>query len=118
MSDVPPPPAAPEPTPYAAAPAAKPTPILSIISLIAGIVSFIGGWIVIIPIVGSILHLFLPAAAVVLGFLGKKKEPAAKGMWLTGIILGFIGLAVALISLIVWIGLVATTGVTTYEYGL
>ncbi len=116
MSDVPPPPAAPEPTPYAAAPVAKPAPILSIISLVAGIVSFLGGLIVFIPIVGSILHLFLPAAAIVLGFLGKKKEPAAKGMWLTGIILGFIGIAVALISLLIWIALIATAGTSGYEY--
>jgi len=114
MSDVTPPPPAPEPTPYASAPA-KPAPVLSIISLIAGVVSFLGGAIVFIPFVGSILHLFLPLAAVILGFMGKKKEPTAKGMWMTGIILGFIGLAVAVISLVFWVGLIATTGVTTFD---
>ena len=117
MTDTPPPPA-PEPTPYPSAPAgpARPTPVLSIISLIAGIISFLGGAIVVIPVIGSILHLFIPLAAVILGFMGKKREPAAKGMWLTGIILGFIGLAVALISLIFWIGLVATTGTSSFNY--
>lgn len=116
MSDVTPPPPAPEPTPYSGAPvAAKPTPVLSIISLVAGIVSFVGGAIVFIPIVGSILHFFIPLAAVILGFMGKKKEPAAKGMWLTGIILGFVGIAVALISLVIYIGLFATVGVTEYN---
>ena len=127
MSDVTPPPApqsAPNPyaapaapNPYASAPAAavKPSPILSIISVIAGIVSFIGGFIVFIPIVGSVLHLFIPLAAVILGFMGKKKEPAAKGLWLTGIVLGFIGLAVAIISLVVWIGLFATAGVSSFD---
>lgn len=117
MSDVtPPPPPAPEPTPYAAAAApARPSPVLSIISLVAGILSFVGGLIVFIPIIGSILHLFLPLTAVILGFLGKKKEPTAKGMWLTGIILGFIGLATAIISLIVWIGLIAVAGTSSYN---
>lgn len=110
------PPPVPEPSPYGGAPAAaKSSPVLSIISLIAGIVSFLGGAIVLIPVVGSILHLFIPLAAVVLGFMGKKKEPGAKGIWLTGIILGFVGLAVALISLLVWIGLIATAGASSYD---
>jgi len=38
----------------------------------------------------------------VLGFIGRRKEPAAKGMWLTGIILGFVGIAMALLSVIFW----------------
>ncbi|QTX05452.1 hypothetical protein [Agromyces archimandritae] len=87
---------------YSQAPAQK-SPVLSIISLIAGIVGIVGGGIVLIPIVGAILQLFIPAAAVVLGFLGKKKEPQAKGMWLTGIILGFIGILIALAALVFWI---------------
>lgn len=41
-------------------------------------------------------------AAVVLGFLGRSKEPQAKGFWLTGLILGFVSIAIAII---VWIGL-------------
>lgn len=102
MSSIPP--APPEQNPYGATPTgAKKTPVLSIISLILGIISFLGGWIVIIPFIGSILHLFLPAGAVVTGFLGKKKEPqAAKGLWLTGIILGFFGIALALLFLVLW----------------
>jgi hypothetical protein len=88
---------------YGTAPS-KPSPVLSILSLIAGIVGVLGFWAVFwIPIVGGILQLFIPAAAVVLGFLGKKKEPAAKGMWLTGIILGFIGVAFGLLAIIGWI---------------
>ncbi|BDZ44984.1 hypothetical protein [Naasia aerilata] len=51
-----------------------------------------------------------------LGFLGKKREPwASKGLWMTGIILGFVGLAIAIISLIGWIVLFANYGtVQTY----
>ena len=81
---------------------AKPTPVFSLISLIAGIVGVVGFFVVFIPIVGGIMQLIIPAAAVVLGFLGKRKEPAAKGMWLTGIILGFVGVAIGLLSIIFW----------------
>ena len=48
------------------------------------------------------MQLIIPAAAVVLGFIGKKREPAAKGMWLTGIILGFVGIAIAVLSIVFW----------------
>ncbi|MEX1079679.1 MAG: hypothetical protein WED09_11285 [Homoserinimonas sp.] len=132
MSDTTPP-AQPEPTPpsdgYTAQPAANPyasgaapakAPVLSIISLIAGIVGFLGAWIVAIPIIGSILGLFIPAAAVILGVLGKKKEPqASKGLWLTGIILGAVSLAIAVIALIFWIIAIAgagASGVFDYSY--
>jgi hypothetical protein len=102
------------PQPMSAAPvgaAPAKTPVLSIISLIAGIVGILGAWIVVIPIVGSILGLPIPAAAVVLGFLGRKKEPASKGLWLTGIILGFVALVLAVVMLIVWIAAIGV-GVT------
>ena len=103
---------------YGSAPA-KPTPVLSLISLIAGIVGVVGSLVVVwIPIVGGILQLLIPAAAVVLGFLGKKKEPSAKGMWLTGIILGFVGIAIGLISIVLWAVALATLsaydGTTTF----
>ena len=52
-----------------------------------------------IPFIGGVLQLFIPAAAVVLGFLGKAKEPfAPKGLWLTGVILGFVGIGIALMQ--------------------
>ncbi|WP_173923601.1 hypothetical protein [Agromyces sp. Marseille-P2726] len=70
--------------------------------MIAGIVGLVGFFVVFIPIVGGVMQLIIPAAAVVLGFIGRKREPAAKGMWLTGIILGFVGLAIAVLSIIFW----------------
>jgi hypothetical protein len=129
MSDTTPP-VQPEPTPpntgYTAQPAANPyapsgtptkTPVLSLISLIAGIVGLLGAWIVVIPVVGSILGLFIPAAAVVLGVLGRKREPyASKGLWLTGIILGIVALAIAVIALIFWIIAFAAAGASGYNY--
>jgi hypothetical protein len=99
MSDYQPTP--PPSTPYASAPAPTKSPILSILSLIFGIL-------------GVLLSLFLfgtgflpGAAAVVLGFLGRRKEPQAKGMWLTGIITGFVAIGIAII---IWIGLAVIVG--------
>ena len=86
---------------YGTAPS-KPTPVYSLISLIAGIVGVVGSFVVFIPFVGGFMQLFIPGAAVVLGFIGKRKEPAAKGMWLTGLVLGFVGLGIALLSFILW----------------
>jgi hypothetical protein len=103
------------PTPYVATTTASKSPILSIISLIAGIIGVLGFWIVFIPFVGSILGLFIPAAAVVLGFLGKRKEPAAsKGLWLTGIILGAVGIVIAIIGFVGWGLLVGLSGGSYY----
>lgn len=108
MSDYQPTP--PPATPYASAPTPTKSPVLSILSLIFGIL-------------GVVLSLFLfgsgvlpGAAAVVLGFIGRRKEPQAKGMWLTGIITGFIAVAIAII---VWIGLIviaATLGTAGSSY--
>jgi len=77
--------------------------VLSIISMVAGILGIVGFPVVaFIPVVGGVLGLFIPAAAVVLGFLGKSKEPGAKGFWLTGIITGFVGLVLAIVDIILW----------------
>jgi hypothetical protein len=85
---------------YAAAPA-KPTPLLSILSLVAGGVAFLGSAIVFIPFVGWVLGLPIPIAAIILGVLGRKREPfASKGLWLTGIILGIVSLVAVIISII------------------
>lgn len=78
-------------------------PVLSILSLIAGIIGTLGLWVGFIPFVGFFLGIWFPGAALVLGLFGRKKESQSKGLWLTGIILGSIGLAVAALSLIFWI---------------
>lgn len=103
-------------TPGYAAPAYSPaTPgapkTLSLISMIAGIVGILGSPVVFFPIIGGIMGLFIPAAAIVLGFLGKKREGvAAKGFWLTGIITGFVGVGIAVLSIVAWIALFALSG--------
>jgi hypothetical protein len=82
--------------------------VLSIISLITGIIGLLSSW--------AIWGLIFSIAAIVLGFLGKSKEPAAKGFWLTGIITGFVGVAEAVIVIIIAIILFATVAsVGTYN---
>ncbi|MCU1638091.1 MAG: hypothetical protein JWL94_738 [Microbacteriaceae bacterium] len=83
---------------------------LSLIGTIVGVVGLLGFWVVFLPIIGSIFGLFLPVAAVVLGFLGKKKEGLqAKPLWLTALITGFVGIAIAIIALVLWIVLFTTS---------
>ncbi|AAT89705.1 integral membrane protein [Leifsonia xyli subsp. xyli str. CTCB07] len=74
--------------PYGA-PAAK-SPILSILSLVGGI----GG--IVLTFAWGVGALF-GVAGIVLGFLGRSKEPQARGFWLTGIILGFVSVFIAII---------------------
>ena len=95
-------------TAYAPAGGLAPKKTLSLIGMIAGIVGLLGFWIVFIPIIGSVLQLFIPGAALVLGILGRKREGIpAKGFWITAIITGIVGLVIAFIALIGWIALIA-----------
>jgi hypothetical protein len=81
---------------------------LSLIGMIAGIVGLLGSAVVIFPIIGSVLQLFIPGAALVLGILGRKREGlGARGFWLTAIITGIIGLAIAIVALVGWIAVIA-----------
>ena len=93
-------PTTPSATSYGAVPERR-TPILSILSLVFGILGLLGSF-----FFGSGI---LPAvAAIILGFLGRRREPqAAKGLWLTGIILGFVALAISIIVIIGFVALVA-----------
>ena len=83
-----------QPQPYASAPgapgapAAK-SPILSILSLVGGILGIIVGffgW-----------GLLFSIAGVVLGHLGRRREPNGRGMALAGLITGYVGIAVNVI---------------------
>ena len=47
---------------------------------------------------------FLPAvAAVVLGHIAQRKQPYARPFWLTGLITGYVGVAIGLITVAFWI---------------
>lgn len=83
-------------TPYAPAGGVPPTksPVLSILSLVGGIVG------VLFSVLFFGFGVIFSVAAVVLGFLGRSREQGAKGLWLTGLILGFAGIGVAIV---IWI---------------
>jgi len=123
MTDTTPPPApeptpTPEPTAYVApasptAPYATPgapakAPVLSIISLIAGILGVLAGF------VGW--GLLFSIGAIVLGHLGQKRETAAKGFWLTGLITGYVGLAINLILIAIGIFALIVLGGAATQY--
>ncbi len=85
---------------------------LSITSLITGIVGVVAiGW-------------FVPAsiAAIITGTMAKKREPYARGFWLTGIITGWVGvgLTVFVVGLTIFftviLPLIVLGGAATYDY--
>lgn len=85
------------------APAAPVKQTLSLVSFIVGLISVLLSFAYGIGLIPGIV-------AVILGFQGKKKEPAApKWMWLTGVITGFVAIGLGLI-----VGLVTIIGVIIY----
>ncbi len=68
---------------------------LGIVSLVCGIVSVVLAWIL------PILWLIVGIVAVVLGFMSRRREPAAQTLALWGIILGFVGIALNIASMII-----------------
>ena len=105
------PPAAPAAPAYAPAPAAGPKQGLSLTSFILGLAALVFSW-------ALGFGLLVAIAAVILGFLGKSKEPQApKWMWLVGIIAGFVAIFIALLVLIFWIVALASYGslIGTYD---
>jgi hypothetical protein len=80
-----------ETTPDARSTPARPSRIFSILALIGGIIGAVispAGW-----------GILLPIAAIILGFVGRRRERPAIRFWLTGILLGVLGLVVSVISL-------------------
>ncbi len=104
------PPAAPAASPYVA-PAAGAPKTLSLVGMILGIVgaffSLFGGW-------GFLFSI----AAVVLGFIGRGREgQPARGFWLTALITGFVGIAISVIWLIVYIIIGVAAANYSVNYG-
>ncbi len=98
-------------SPYGAPPRysddTTPPKTLSLIGMISGIIGVIA------------FGLFVPAsiAALVLGYLGRKREgEPAKGFWLTAIITGWVGVALSVIVALGFIALIALgSAVSTTE---
>jgi len=95
-------PPAPAPGNPGAAPAANSSKTLGIVAVIVGAVSLLG--FLVLPI----FFVLAAIAAVILGFLSRKREPGARGLALTGIILGFVGIAVNIASMVIGAILIAS----------
>jgi hypothetical protein len=55
-------------------------------------------------IVGIVLFAFLPAlAAVIIGHIASRKQPWARGFWITGLITGYIGTVISAFIGLLWI---------------
>lgn len=85
------------PSAYSSAPAPVVPRTLSLVGMILGIVGLV------ITVFAWGFGFILSAPAVVLGFLGRRREPAARGFALTAIITGFAGIVVSLIFLAITI---------------
>jgi len=98
------------PTPPPASPYVAPTPGagpkqgLSLTSFILGLAGLVFSWVFVLGFLASL-------AAIILGFIGKAKEPQApKWMWLVGIITGFVAIVISIIVIVGFIVLLATAG--------
>lgn len=76
---------------------------LGLLALIFGIVGIVLGFL--IPIIGLLLGI----AAVVLGVMSRKREPAARGMALGGIVTGAVAIVVSIVSWILAALVIAQT---------
>jgi ABC-type tungstate transport system substrate-binding protein len=84
--------------------------------MIAGVIGILGSPIAFLPFFGGIVAIILPAAGVVLGFIARTKEPNGKGFWLTGIVTGFVGVGLALLSILLWALVFASGPMNNYNY--
>ena len=106
MSDYQPTP--PPATPYTGSGAVQKTPLLSILSLIGGILSVVSSF--------FFVGLLFGIAGLILGVIARRKEPSSKALWLTGLILSIVGLVISLIVIAFWVIVVvaaATHSATT-----
>ena len=94
--------------PYTSAPSGPPMG-LSLASLILGVVG--------VFLAFAFIGFFASLAAVITGHLAQRRQPEARPYWLTGIITGYVGLAIALlmvlivaVPLILWLSYGASNG--------
>ena len=86
------------PRPPCGAPVASPPRTLSVLSLVAGAVGLST------TLVTLGLTVVLAVAGIVLGHLASRREPASRGLWLAGLITGYVGV---LATICLWVGLLA-----------
>ncbi|MEV7662809.1 DUF4190 domain-containing protein [Paenarthrobacter sp. NPDC089316] len=78
---------------------------LSIASMVCGIAIYVGFGFVILPQI----------AAVILGHLALKREPAGKGMAIAGLVMGYLGIALTIIVGIIFIAAIGASR-SSYNY--
>jgi len=86
-----------------------PSKALSLTSMILGIAGLVVGWFTFG--IGGLASI----AAVITGHIAVKREPHAKGFWLTGLITGYVGIASAVVVFIIVVvvfGIIAATAST------
>ena len=88
---------------------------MAVASLILGILSIVLSW---IPVAGWIICLIMGVVAIVLGVLGRKKQPEKKGMAVAGMVMGIIGVVFSLIWVIACGALVGAGAKAAKESGL
>ena len=86
-------------TPYPPRPAVPKA--LSVTSMVCGLAAMVI-WVVVLPVAS-----LASVAAVVLGHIGLKREPQARGFAITGIVTGYLGVLCSLLWLLVLIGVFA-----------
>ena len=86
------------PRPPWGAPVASPPRTLSVLSLVAGAIGLST------TLVTLGLTVVLAVAGIVLGHLASRREPASRGLWLAGLITGYVGV---LATICLWVGLLA-----------
>ena len=81
------------PNPYVYSPAAVGSPQgLSVASMVCGITGIVASF--------ALLGLLPALAAVITGHLAARRQPLARPFWLTGLITGYVGLAISLLTIL------------------
>ncbi|WP_309066473.1 DUF4190 domain-containing protein [Microbacterium sp.] len=106
------------PPPYPAAPhapgyAARPTSGLAITSLVCGIAGLVLAWLI-VPFLASVAAIVTGHMA--LGQMKRRPDLAGKGMAVTGLILGYVAVGLAVIGILGAALLLATTGVAILPF--
>jgi hypothetical protein len=103
-------PAAPAQQAYVPVPAGPPQG-LAIASMVTGLAGLL------FSLIAVGFGFLASVAAVVTGHMAQKKQPYAKGFWLTGIITGYIGIAISIFFFIVFVVAIAfVASVPGYNY--
>jgi hypothetical protein len=82
-----------------------------VLGILSVALNFVLGW---VPIIGQIIVMALGIIAIVLGVLGRKKQPEKKGQAVAGLVLGIIGTVWGTIALIACVGALGA-GATLFD---